>query len=50
MITAFDHENIRLEKFKVSVRNHCHKDRVVLPTIFKLAICDMIKKRRRAAL
>ncbi len=47
MTSPLNLENLKLEIFKVSVRNHCHKDCVVLPNIFELAICDMIKKGER---
>jgi hypothetical protein len=47
MIAAFDVEKLKLKIFKVSVRNHCPKDCVVLLAIFKLAVCDMIKKNKK---
>jgi hypothetical protein len=48
-VSAFYPEKSKLKIFKVSVRNHCPKDCVVLLCIFKLAICDMIKKKEKGS-
>jgi hypothetical protein len=48
MISALDLENLKLKIFKISVRNHCHKDCVVPLANFKLTICDMIKKKEKS--
>jgi len=49
-ISATQGKKLKPDIFKVSARNHCHKDCVVLLANFKLKICDMIKKQKKGEL